>query len=296
MDVRHLEVLRELSVRGTLAAVAAATYRTPSAVSQQLRTAEREFGVPLVESVGRGLRLTAEGQLLADSADEVTAVLAQVRARLDAARGEPRGRVSIGTLPSAAEALLPGLFDRLADTAIELDLDDFDLAEADYASRTLDVDIVLGHSLTSDVPLGAEGLITVVVAREPIDVALPETHPLAVRDVLRPDDLVGTTWVGVPVGYPFDSILLAVESVTATTLTRATRLRDNRLVESLVAAGVGLALLPRFTTRDRPGLVTRPLAGVPAVRRIVALCRPDRYARRAVRAVVDELVTVGAEL
>lgn len=66
MDVRHLELLRELGQRGTLAAVAEATYRTPSAVSQQLRTAERDLGVPLVEPVGRGLRLTAEGQLLAD--------------------------------------------------------------------------------------------------------------------------------------------------------------------------------------------------------------------------------------
>lgn len=296
MDVRHLELLRELSVRGTLAAVAEATHRTPSALSQQLRTAEREFGVPLVESAGRRLRLTAEGQLLADSADEVCGVLASVQSRLDATRGEPRGRVHIGTLPSAGAALLPPLIQSLATTAIELDVDDFDLAEADYAARTLDVDVVVAHSLTGDVPFGAEGLVARVVAREPIDVAIPSDHPLARRRVLRPRDLAGTTWVGVPEGYPFDFILQAVERELQQPLTRRIRLRDNRLVESLVVASTGLALLPRFTTPPREGMVTRPLEGVHARRAIVALCRPDRYARRTVRTVVEALEAIGSEL
>ncbi|GAB96800.1 DNA-binding transcriptional LysR family regulator [Kineosphaera limosa] len=109
MDVRHLELLRELSVRGTLAAVAQATHRTPSAVSQQLKTAERELRVPLVEPYARGVRLTDAGRILAEGADEVLAALAEVRARLEASRGEPSGVVRIGTLPSAGEALLPGL-------------------------------------------------------------------------------------------------------------------------------------------------------------------------------------------
>ncbi len=295
MDVRHLELLRELSVRGTLAAVAESTHRTPSAVSQQLRTAERELGVALVEPDGRGVRLTAEGQLLAAGADEVCRALASVQARLDAARGEPRGRVSIGTLPSAGTALLPALAARLADTAIELDLDDFDLAEGDYAARTLDADIVIAHSLTGDVPAGAEGLTARLLATEPIDVALPVHHPLTSRTVLRPADLRGTTWIGVPVGYPFDTILIAVEQEIGEPLHRRVRLRDNRLIGSLVASGMALALLPRFTTGDE-GLVLRPLAGVRSGRSIVALCRPDRYARQAVRFVVGALEDIGSGL
>lgn len=296
METRHLELLRELAVRGTLAAVAEATHRTPSALSQQLRTAERDFGVALVEPVGRGLRLTTEGELLADAADEVCRVQAQVQARLDAARGEPSGRVSIGTLPSAGEALLPGLVEALRGSAIELTLDDFDLAEADYATRTLDVDVVIAHSLSGDVPAGAQRLTSHVLVREPIDVALPTDHPLASRERLHPRDLVGTTWIGVPEGYPFDTILLAVEALTGQTLERRQRLRDNQLIRALVGRGEGLALLPRFTTPADGRVVLRPLAGVSAQRAIVALCRPDRHARLAVRTVVDELERVGAGL
>lgn len=296
MNVAHLELLRDLGARGSLAAVAAATNRTPSAVSQQLRTAERELGVALVERVGRGLRLTAEGRLLADSADEVTDLLAQVRARLEERVGEPRGTVRIGTLPSAGTALLPPLLSRLRGTEIELDLDDFDLAEADYAARTLDADVVIAHSLTGRFPPGTEGLACRVLAREPIDVALPSGHPLADHERLRPAHLRGTTWIGVPEGYPFDTILQSVERSNGEHLERWVRLRDNRMIESLVREGAGLALLPRFTTVTGRGLVTRPLAGVRSARTVSALCRRDRYARLVVRRVVDELVAIGREL
>lgn len=298
LDVRHLALLRELADRGTLAAVAAATYRTPSAISQQLRTAERDLGVALVEPSGRGLRLTAAGQLLADSAEEVAEVLGRVRARLDAARGEPRGRVGIGLLPSAGTVLLPGLLALLAERApgIELDLDDFDLAEADFPTRTLDTDLVIGHSLSPDGPPGAERLLVRQLAREPIDVAVPAAHPLAGHTSLRPEDLRGTTWIGVPEGYPFDHVLIAVEQVLGQQLPRRLRLRDNRLIEALVASGVGLALLPRFSTPPVPGLRLLPLEGVRADRSILALARRDRATRQAVATVLDALVEVGAQL
>lgn len=296
MDVRHLDLLRELRDRGTLAAVAAATHRTPSAVSQQLRTAERDLGVALVEPFARGVRLTAAGRILADGAGVVGAAVAEVQARLDASLGEPRGPVSIGTLPSAGEALLPGLVERLEGSAIDLRLDDFDLAEADYAARATDVDLVIAHSLAGDVPRGAEGLASTRLVREPIDVALPSSHPLSARDRLRAEDLAGSVWIGVPDGYPFDTILTAVENRTGTRLERRIRLRDNHLVEALVGTGVGLALLPRFTTRPRPGVVLRPLDGVRAVRSIVALSRPDRQTRLVVRTVLDHLVEVGRDL
>ncbi len=296
MDPRHLALVRDLRDRGTLAAVAAATHRTPSAVSQQLRTAERDLGVALVEPFSRGVRLTAAGRILADGAELVGAAVAEVQARLDASLGEPRGTVSIGTLPSAGEALLPGLLHRLRGSAIDVRLDDFDLAEVDYATRAIDVDVVIAHSLAGDVPQGAEGLVSTRLVGEPIDVALPSTHPLAARDRLHADDLVGSVWIGVPEGYPFDTILSAVENRTGERLERRIRLRDNHLVEALVGSGAGLALLPRLTTRPRPGVVLRPLDGVRAVRTIVALSRPDRHARLAVRAVVDHLVAVGRTL
>src|SRR5690606_41268932 len=107
MDVRHLELLRDLAEHGSITAVARATHRTPSAVSQQLRTAQRELGARLVERDGRGIRLTEAGRLLAAQAATVAAALAEAQAEWDAYRGGPADEVSVLALPSTAEYLLP---------------------------------------------------------------------------------------------------------------------------------------------------------------------------------------------
>lgn len=296
MDIRHLELLRELADRGTVTAVAHATFRTPSAVSQQLRTAEREAGVPLTTPDGRRLRLTAAGRLLARGATDVAAALARVQADLDRLRDAPLGTVRVGTLPSAGEALVPGVLARLAGHDIDLALDDFDLSEADFGARTRDHDIVLAHTATGSRPAAPAGLAALVLATEPLDVALPATHRLAHRARLRPDDLVDERWLSVPEGFPFATVLTAVENAAGRPFDKVQRVRDNQLVEALVAAGAGLALLPRFTTRPRAGVVTRPLVGVRATRDLVALARRDTAERAAVRLVLDALLATGRDL
>ena len=289
MDVRHLSLLRELADRGSVTAVAAATHRTGSAVSQQLRTAERDLGVPLVEPAGRGLRLTDAGRLLAEAAVDVESALARAESRLDEFRGRPTGRVRIAALTSAAEFLVPGALAVLAADGIEVELTDTDVSEADYAELAADHDVVIGHSLLGAVPAGAERLARTVLVREPLDVAVPSRHPLAARDELSPRDVVDETWVGVPAGYPFETVLDGVARVTGRPVRVVQRIRDNRIAEAFVAAEVGLALLPRFTTRPRDGVVLRPLRGVNARRWVVAMSRPDRAERAVVRRTVSAL-------
>lgn len=295
MDARHLSLLRELADRGSVAAVAAATFRTPSAVSQQLRTAERDLGVRLVEPAGRGLRLTDAGRMLADSGREVELALARAQARLDGLRDRPAGTVRIRALPSAMEYLAPALLDTLAEEPITIVLEDDDVSEAEYAGLTRDADLVIGHSLTGEVPRGAEHLARTTLCREPIDVALPTGHRLARRRSLGAREVITEPWIGVPEGYPFDTVLREVESVTGRSADVRQRARDNRVVAALVEAGHGIALLPRFTTRH-DGVVLRPLRDVHSTRWVVALARPDRAERAVVRRVVAELVGIGDRL
>ena len=64
LDLKRLRLLRELNHRGTIGAVASELAYSPSAVSQQLALLEKEAGVPLLERVGRNVRLTAAAQTL----------------------------------------------------------------------------------------------------------------------------------------------------------------------------------------------------------------------------------------
>jgi DNA-binding transcriptional LysR family regulator len=293
MDVRHLELLRELAERGSVTAVARATHRTPSAVSQHLRVAQRDAGVPLVQQAGRGLRLTDAGRLLAEGGREVAQTLAVVQARWDAFRGQPAGTVSVAALPSAATFLLPGVMADLADTAIELACDDVDIAESAYGALAADHDIVIAHSLSRRAPAGAEGLVIRLLVREPLDIAMRRGHPLTVSEHARPEDLVEQEWYGVPLGFPFDSVRVAVEEATGRPVNVVQRLRDNRLIETLVADSDRVAVLPRFTTpAERVAL--RPVHGIPTARYIFAMSRPDRAERLAVRRVLDAFTSVAS--
>src|SRR6476660_1591966 len=135
MDVRHLDLLRELDDRGSVTAVAAATHRTPSAVSQQLRSAERSFATALVEPHGRGVRLTDAGRVLAAAGRDVAVALAEAQARWEEFHGTASGVVSVAALPSAATFLLPGVLRALAHERIEVVCTDVDIAEVAYAGQ-----------------------------------------------------------------------------------------------------------------------------------------------------------------
>lgn len=290
MDIRHLALLRELAERGSVTAVAAATHRTPSAVSQQLKSAAREFGVPLTEAHGRGLRLTQAGLLLAVGGADVAVAVEKVQASLDAFRSAPTGMVTLAALPSAATYLLPAVIAELSSEPIEIRCDDVDISEDEFPALAADYDIVLGHSLSSAGPRAARSLRTRKLLREPLDIALPGAHRLATQQTLDPQQLVDERWIGVPTGFPFDTVLQEIERHTGHPLRVVQRVRDNRLVEALVAAGHGIAVLPRFTTPATSQIALRPMADIPTGRYVFVTMRPDRAERLATRRVVEALV------
>jgi len=295
MEPRHLTLLRELRDRGSVAAVAATTWRTPSAVSQQLRTAERDLGVRLVEPDGRGLRLTDEGRLLAGAALEVETALERAQALLDEFRGQVAGEVRIATLPSAIEYLAPPLLAGLRELAIDVRLDDVDVAEEDFVGLADDYDVVIGHTMRAAVPR-RRGLVIEEVVREPLDIVIPVDHRWAGRRSIGPGEAIGEPWVATPPGYPFRRLLERLERAAGRPAEVVQEVRDNRVVEALVAAGVGIALLPRFTTRPNPAVRLLRLRDVDSARRVLVMARRDRAERAAVRRVIQQLVAIGADL
>ncbi len=291
MDVKRLELLRELAERGTVGAVADVTGVTPSAVSQQLKVLEKEAGVPLLEPSGRGVALTAAGRALAQTATDIAVAIAKAESAWREFMEQPAGDVTLTTFATGGEMLLPGLLTRLVDEPhVNLVCNDLDLTKLEFADLTPDYDIVIADSPTTSAAWHDRGLQVVPLMSEPLDVALPEDHRLASKSSLSPKDVVAETWIGAPHDFPFDRVLSQVVASTGEPVRIAQRLADNGIVESMVAAGHGIAILPRFTTREHGnGLVTRPLVGIRAKREISALLRPDRFERPSVRFVVQAL-------
>ena len=291
MDVARLKVLRELADRGSVTAVAAALSFTPSAISQQLKALAAEVGLPLTEPAGRGLRLTDAGRALAAEAEGVLAALARADAAVERLRTTPRGVVRMAMFPSGARMMLAGVLRRL-DTArdVEVACRDVDMIPAGVPALTADFDVVVTHR-DEHGPAPDPGRLVVPLLREPLDVVLPPGHRLSRRRRIALEDLAGESWISVQVGWPVDDVLRSLAVRTGTTPRIVQRINDFSVTEELVAAGRGIALLPRYSTDDRGGrrLVRRPVAGVRAARLVEAVLRPSAAERPAVATVLDAL-------
>ncbi|WP_413759402.1 LysR family transcriptional regulator [Streptomyces sp. MMBL 11-3] len=289
MDERQLRILRELGELGSVTAVAEALLVTPSAISQQLRLLQRAIPVPLTERQGRRLVLTDAGQALAGAAIEVETALERARHSVDAFVDRPDGEVSVAAFHSAASAFFPLLLRAFAAPGgPRLSLADADVVQDDFPPLTREYDLVLAHRL-EHTPTWPRTVTATPLLHEPLDVALPADHPLAAKRRLTPRDVADQTWITAHDGFPVVATIDAIATAAGRPLRLAHRINEFAVVAEAVAAGGGLALMPRWTMRPHPALVLRPLSGVRARRHIDALHRPERTARGAVRTVLAEL-------
>jgi DNA-binding transcriptional LysR family regulator len=145
LDLRRLLILRELSQRGTLTAVADALGYSPSTMSQQLTQLATEAGVPLLEPVGRQVRLTAAAQLLVRHAETLLSQMERAEADLAAARAGP-ATLRLVAFQSAALALIPAALAQLASTApnlrVEVTVAEPELSVPALAAREFDIAVI----------------------------------------------------------------------------------------------------------------------------------------------------------
>ncbi|GHE38282.1 LysR family transcriptional regulator [Streptomyces longispororuber] len=296
MDERQLRILRELGELGSVSAVAEALHVTPSAISQQLRLLQRSIPVPLTERAGRRVVLTDAGQALAAAAVKVETALAQARHTIADFVEQPDGDVSVAAFHSAASAFFPLLLRGLAGPGRpRLSLADEDVAQDRFPALTRHYDLVLAHRLDHG-PAWPRSVTCTTLLCEPLDVALPADHPLASRPLLTPRDVADQPWITVHDGFPLMSTIEAIAGAANRRLDIVHRINEFAVVAEAVAAGGGLALMPRWTARPHPDVVLRPLSGVHARRDIDVLHRPERTARNAVRTVLAELRRAAAHI
>jgi DNA-binding transcriptional LysR family regulator len=222
----------------------------------------------------------------------VLAALARADAAVERLRTTPRGRVRMAIFPSGARMLLAGVLARLDDVpGLDLQARDVDMTPSDVPVLAAEFDVVVTHRDERSPAPSTERWQVVPLLREPLDVALPPGHPLARRRTLRLDELAGEAWISVDVGWPVDDVLRSLSVGNGAAPRVVQRINDFSVTEELVAAGRGIALLPRYSTDDHGGrrLARRPLAGVRAARLVEVVLRTSTAERPAVRTLLDVL-------
>ena len=292
MDVRRLRLLLELSRLGSMREVADELGLTTSTVSQQIAALAREVGTPLLEPVGRRVRLTPAGVRLADHAVAILAAVDVARLDLDP-DAEPAGTVRVGGFATAmVRSLLPAVRD-LADTHpdVRVVLHEYEPREAfDLLARDdLDLALVYDYDLA---PLSATtDLVVSPLWSTPWGLAVPATDRPA-----GPADLGGSaarTWIVNSRHTADEDALRTLASLAGFTPRVTHRIDSLDLVAELVAAGFGVALLP--LGRDFGGVTVVPLAGTGTRLRAYAVARRGRDAWPPLRLLLDRLATEETE-
>ncbi len=292
LDVGRLRLLREVELRGSIAAAAREVGLTPSAVSQQLSILEREAGTPLLDRSSRGVLLTGAGQALVGRARSILQLLEEARADLDRLTGELAGHIRIGTVASAAAALVSPAAIRLAaeHTALELTVS---VAEPGRSIDQLlqgDLDIAV-VDVYDGVPVPVpDYLLSTDLCTEPL-VVVTAMDALPGRGALKLASLSDVNWV-MP---PLDAACGQAVRFACRAEGFEPRVRwetdDMLLLVRAVSAGHGIAVLPRLAVADNVAEVEiRPLAEPNMSRRLLALTRTSSQDRPIIRAAMDELV------
>lgn len=175
LDVRRLRLLRELHLRGTLAAVAAALHQSPSSVSQQLTLLEKEVGVELLRKVGRRVQLTPQAEILVAHTEAVLQRLEQAETDLGASLAEATGTVRVAIFQSAALALLPDMLTALGrdHPLLRVTVTQVEPGTALYETSARDHDLVVAEQYPHHAAPWFDGLDDVHLTSDAIRLAVP---------------------------------------------------------------------------------------------------------------------------
>ncbi|MEW1960139.1 LysR family transcriptional regulator [Kineococcus sp. NPDC059986] len=298
IDLRRLRLLREVDRRGTVAATAAALHLTPSAVSQQLAGLARDLDVPLLERQGRGVRLTGQARVLLGHADAVAAQLERARADLLAFDAGLVGEVRVGTMASAVYAVVgPALRTLRAERpGVRVLVREREPVDAVAGLDAGDLDIVV----TVDHPAGPRRddarYDRVDLLTDVLDALLPVDHPLADRAEVDLAELAHEEWVAAATDDACAQITTGACAAAGFAPDVRHHTYEFDALAALVAAGAGVALVPRLAHPLRPaGLRVVPLSGRPPARSIYAATRAGRGTDAPTAAVLEAFRRVAAQ-
>lgn len=298
IDSRRLRTLQAVADHGTVTAAAAALFLTPSAVSQQIAALETEVGQQLLVRDGRGVRLTTAGRILLDHGTAVLARLELAEAELAAYANGLSGEVNVVCFATGITSVVaPAMVDLArAQPRIRIHVQD---AEGDASlGMVLDghADIAIAVEYRGAPAEDDQRLARVSLFAEPFDAILPSDHGLADAEAVSVADLAKDAWISPRPGNPcHDVVVLACEQ--AGFQPRLAHISDDfRAVAALVGTGAGVALVPRSALRgvELPDVISRPVVGGSATRRVFAAVRRGTETHPLLQPVVEALATAAA--
>ncbi|WP_258903302.1 LysR family transcriptional regulator [Actinokineospora sp. UTMC 2448] len=298
MDLRQLSMFRVVVEQGSFSAAARALHCTQPAVSQQMKALERSVGGPLFIRVGRGLRLTEAGTALSHHAKEILDGAASAHQRVRAIAASELDSIRLCAFPSANAALVPRAAAKLRQDSpgLRLELLEHEPPDSHHALRRAECDLVVAFTYpAADRQAADDGLLEVPLLDEPLMLLVPADHPMARRSPAVLAELAGETWIAGCPRCRDEFVTACADSGFEPAIACATD--DNLAIQALVAAGLGVAMVPALVLSSlrHPDVVALPID--PLVRRRVsAYTWPDLVRSATIRSVIEALRAAATQL
>lgn len=295
IDAAGLRVMKAIADEGSFTGAALALGYSQPAISQMVRRLEQRTGTVLVERVGRNVRLTEAGQVLARHAVAVLSALDAAEEEVAAIAGLRAGRVRLMAFPSSSATLVPRALAlvkrRFPD--VQVTFAEAEPPESLLALKAGECDLAVAFAYEGDdLSRGEEDMDLFVTHRlidDEVRLALPRDHPLADAEMVELSSLAQENWIA---GCPrCRGHLLQMCATAGFSPHVGFETEDYVAVLGLVAEGLGVALIPDLILRTahHRDVVTLPMK--PASRRTISVVTTADLQRvPAVQATIDALV------
>ncbi|ONI90114.1 LysR family transcriptional regulator [Actinosynnema sp. ALI-1.44] len=272
LDVNRLAVLVQIAHHGSITAAATQLSITPAAVSQQLAKLEREVGCPLVDRHPRGVRLTTVGTALAAHAETIVGQLRAAEQHVQVLLDQQPTHLAVGTFASAGQTLVPPALARFRREYpdVALALRDLEPPDGYGLVTSRELDLLITHGYPGGTMPDAQGLRRFLLLTDPLRLALPASDPMATRQRIALKNLTGHEWISGGQGIPNRVCLEHLARQAKVRVHVAYETADYQVTLALVAAGLGVALVPSSLLDGPPDrrVAVRALTGEPVTRGI----------------------------
>jgi len=286
IDVVRLRVFREVATRGSFTAAARALSFTQPAISHHINRLEGELGVTLVERSARGLTLTPPGETLLEHAEQLLLGIAEAERHVAEVASRDGGVVRMVAFPSAAATIVPraiaSLRRELPDSTLELAEADPPVALPGLKRGEWDLALAYDYPSVGERPDPAFAYETLFIDR--MAICLHRDDPRSAGTAVNVSDFAADAWVA-----PYDCVCRTAFELACRHVgfspSVVSESNDYMAIQGLVAAGVGVALVPRLVQAIalRPEVVLRPLADSDITRVVAIVSRAGGYASQAAR-------------
>ncbi|MEI6713654.1 MAG: LysR family transcriptional regulator [Verrucomicrobiota bacterium] len=285
MEIYQLQYFLEVAQTRNFTRAAERLHIAQPALSEQIRRLEEELGTKLIDRGRRESVLTAAGKVLAERASGLLDQLESTKRAVQDIVGLRAGRLVLGAIPSVSACVLPPVVAEFRHRYGQVELllvegTSESVAEWVEAGR-VDVGIV-------QLPVSGERLVSVELLRERFVLLVDQSHRLVCRKKIAVEDLAGEQFVFYK-GRARDSALEACR-LAGFVPKIACESGELETVRSLVAAGLGVAILPELAGKqDRSNCVSIPIVD-PNLMRTLSVIRSDRRAESPASIAFTELL------